>query len=194
MTQNKSTDDWNTFFHKIEDYIPKEGELPEPWYGPDDMYKPILPDKDKMPDINSILIVGERGSGKEFVAKRIANMWDIKGLQTECCINCATIVPTLACGELFGHVQGSFTGANKETDGFFGQYAKEHIYFLDELHRLPVDAQGALLRLVEYHEYKKVGTKGHRLDKKDWPRVIAAVQPHALDNEELLLPDLKHIF
>ena len=158
------------------------------------MYAPKLPDKNKMPDIYAILIVGERGSGKEFVAKRIAKMWHDNGLQTKCSINCATIVPELACSELFGHVRGAFTGAIHKTAGLFGQYKKEKIFFLDELHRLPVDAQGALLRLVEYHEYKKVGKDAEKLNKKNWPRIIAAVQPKALNDDEVLLPDLEDRF
>jgi DNA-binding NtrC family response regulator len=194
MTQNKSTDDWNTFFDNIEKYISKDGKLPEPWYGPDDMYAPIFPDEDKMPDAYSILIVGERGSGKEFVAKRIAKMWDNKGLQPKCSVNCATIIPNLACSELFGCVEGSHSKAEKSTTGLFGQYETENIFYLDELHRLPVDAQGALLRLIEYREYKQVGTQAITLKKEKRPHIIAAVQPHALNNEELLLPDLEDRF
>ncbi len=190
MTQ----DNWETFFSEIGKYIPEDGRLPEPWYGPDDMYAPILPDKERIPDIYSILIVGERGSGKEFVAKRIAKMWNYNGLQPQCSINCATIVPNLACSELFGHVKGSSTGAIKDTKGLFGQYEKENVFYLDELHRLPIDAQGALLRLIEYREYKQVGTQAITLKKEKKPHIIAAVQPHVLNNEELLLPDLKDRF
>lgn len=192
MEPNNS-DNWDVFFANVNKYLPAKVKLSKPWYGPNDMYAPILPDGDKMAYIYTILISGEQGSGKELTARMIAELWGDK-LETTCIINCATIEPTLARSELFGHVKGAFSGATKDKDGLFGQYTTEKVFFLDELHRLSIDAQGALLRLIEYNEFKKVGDNAITLQDSERPKIIAAVQPKYLSNEDYLLSDLRNRF
>jgi len=193
-TQNTNDNNWDDFFNEVDDYLPKNGKSPKPWYGPDDInqyYTPELPPKEKMPDIYTVLITGERGSGKEFVANTLAKLWGGNGIKISCCINCGAIEPNLARSELFGYVKNAFTGATKDTDGFFSNYDKNNLFFMDELHQLPIDAQGALLRLIEYHETKKVGGKPGLLKKENWPRIIAATQPpYIKEDNKVLLKDL----
>ena len=132
-TQNTNDNNWDDFFNEVDDYLPKNGKSPKPWYGPDDInqyYTPELPPKEKMPDIYTVLITGERGSGKEFVANTLAKLWGGNGIKISCCINCGAIEPNLARSELFGYVKNAFTGATKDTDGFFSNYDKNNLFFI----------------------------------------------------------------
>jgi psp operon transcriptional activator len=102
-----------------------------------------------------ILVIGERGTGKELIAERLhrhSNRWD-KALVI---MNCAALPETLIEAELFGHEAGAFTGAMKARPGRFEE-ADGGTLFLDELGTLSMAAQERLLRAVEYGEVTRIG-------------------------------------
>lgn len=116
-----------------------------------------------------VLVVGERGTGKELVAERLHRLsprWD-EPLVT---MNCAALPENLIEAELFGHEQGSFTGATKARAGRFEE-ADKGTLFLDELATLSMAAQERLLRAVEYGEVTRIGSS--RPIKVD-VRIVAA--------------------
>lgn len=116
-----------------------------------------------------VLIVGERGTGKELAADRLhylSTRWDAPLLK----INCAAIAEPLLESELFGHEPGAFTGATKTQRGRF-ERADEGTLFLDELGTMSQRLQEKLLRLVEYGEFERLG--GQKTLQVD-VRVIAA--------------------
>ena len=111
----------------------------------------------------SVLIRGETGTGKELVAKAIADLSPRAGKPFQA-INCATLTPELAASELFGHVKGSFTGALKDRRGLFAT-ADGGTVFLDEVAELPLDIQARLLRVLQERTFVPVGaTDGHSTD------------------------------
>lgn len=102
-----------------------------------------------------VLVVGERGTGKELIAERLHRLsrrWD----QPYIIVNCAAIPETLIEAELFGHEAGAFTGAVKNRVGRFEE-AHGGTLFLDELATMSMSAQERLLRAVEYGEITRVG-------------------------------------
>lgn len=102
-----------------------------------------------------VLIVGERGTGKELIAARLhylSSRWDQEYLK----MNCAAISETLLETELFGHEAGAFTGASKMHKGRFERADKGSL-FLDELATTSALVQEKLLRIIEYGEYERVG-------------------------------------
>lgn len=116
-----------------------------------------------------VLVLGERGTGKELVAERLhflSNRWDKAFLK----INCAAMSESLLESELFGHEAGSFTGANKRHLGRF-ERAEEGSLFLDELATCSLQVQEKLLRVVEYGEFERLG--GQEVLQAD-VRLIAA--------------------
>ena len=103
-----------------------------------------------------VLVVGERGTGKELIAERLhrlSSRWD-EPLVT---MNCAALPETLIEAELFGHEQGAFTGATRARAGRFEE-ADKGTLFLDELATLSMQAQERLLRAVEYGEVSRIGS------------------------------------
>jgi psp operon transcriptional activator len=103
-----------------------------------------------------VLVVGERGTGKELIAERLHRLstrWD-GPLVT---MNCAALPETLIEAELFGHEAGSFTGATRAREGRFEE-ADGGTLFLDELATLSMGAQERLLRAVEYGEVTRIGS------------------------------------
>ena len=103
-----------------------------------------------------VLVIGERGTGKELIAERLhrlSNRWD-EPLVT---MNCAALPETLIEAELFGHEAGAFTGATKARAGRFEE-ADKGTLFLDELGTLSMGAQERLLRAVEYGEVTRIGS------------------------------------
>ncbi len=116
-----------------------------------------------------VLVVGERGTGKELIASRLhflSNRWDREFLK----LNCAAISDTLIESELFGHEAGSFTGASRTHQGRF-ERADGGTLFLDELASTSGLVQEKLLRVIEYGEFERVG--GNKTLRAD-VRVIAA--------------------
>ncbi|MGF1910663.1 phage shock protein operon transcriptional activator [Vibrio kasasachensis] len=106
-----------------------------------------------------ILIIGERGTGKELIAQRLhylSKRWD----QPLISLNCSTLSEGLIDSELFGHESGSFTGSKGRHKGRF-ERAENGTLFLDELATAPLLVQEKLLRVIEYGQYERVG--GHDL-------------------------------
>ena len=103
-----------------------------------------------------VLVVGERGTGKELIAERLHRLSSRWGgpLVT---MNCAALPETLIEAELFGHEAGAFTGATRAREGRFEE-ADGGTLFLDELGTLSMGAQERLLRAVEYGEVTRIGS------------------------------------
>ena len=102
-----------------------------------------------------VIIVGERGTGKELIADRLHYLsprWDQPFLKT----NCAALPESLLESELFGHETGSFTGANKRHLGRF-ERAEGGTLFLDEIATMSPRLQEKLLRIIEYGEFERIG-------------------------------------
>ncbi|GAD91160.1 MULTISPECIES: phage shock protein operon transcriptional activator [Vibrio] len=102
-----------------------------------------------------VLIMGERGTGKELIAQRLhylSKRWD----QPLVSLNCATLNEGVVDSELFGHEAGSFSGATGKHLGRF-ERAEGGSLFLDELATAPTSVQEKLLRVIEYGEYERVG-------------------------------------
>jgi transcriptional regulator with PAS, ATPase and Fis domain len=103
---------------------------------------------------NPILILGETGTGKELVAKAIHNIRHPN--EQFVAINCAALTANLLESELFGHVKGSFTGADRDKEGLL-ELADAGTIFLDEISEMPMELQAKLLRVLEEKEFRKVG-------------------------------------
>lgn len=104
----------------------------------------------------SILLVGERGSGKEIAARRL-HFLSPRWQQSLITVNCAALPPSLIETELFGYEQGAFTGAQKTRKGRFEE-AEGGTLFLDEIGLIPLEVQEKILRVVEYGTYERVGS------------------------------------
>ena len=150
-----------------------------------------------------VLVIGERGTGKELIAERLHHLstrWDGPLVV----MNCAALPETLIEAELFGHEAGSFTGAAKSRAGRFEE-ADGGTLFLDELATLSKAAQDRLLRAVEYGEVTRIGaSKPLQVDV----RIVAATNEHLpklveenrfradlldrLSFEVITLPPLRH--
>ena len=116
-----------------------------------------------------VLILGERGTGKELAAERLhylSTRWSEAFIK----VNCGAITETLLESELFGHEAGAFTGATKQHIGRF-ERADGGSLFLDELGTMSLRLQEKLLRLIEYGEFERVG--GQKTIKVD-VRIIGA--------------------
>tara|TARA_B110000459_G_C16552321_1_gene467337 strand:- start:285 stop:872 length:588 start_codon:yes stop_codon:yes gene_type:complete len=124
-----------------------------------------------------VLIVGERGTGKELIAARLhflSHRWEGSFLK----INCAAMSETLLEAQLFGHEAGAYTGATKQRKGYF-ERANGGTLFLDELANTDLSVQEKILRVIEYGEFERLG--GNETIQVD-VRIVAAT------NEDL--PDL----
>ncbi len=107
-----------------------------------------------------VLVVGERGTGKELIASRLhylSGRWDQPLIK----VNCAALTETLLETELFGHEAGAFTGATRTHIGRFEQ-ADGGTLVLDELGTIPLRMQEKILRVIEYGEFRRVGGKDTR--------------------------------
>ncbi|MAJ27623.1 MAG: phage shock protein operon transcriptional activator [Halieaceae bacterium] len=117
----------------------------------------------------SILVTGERGTGKEIAANRLhflSSRWQGPFIK----LNCASLPETLLDSELFGYEPGAFTGARRSHQGRF-ERADEGTLLLDELGTMPLALQEKLLRVIEYGELERVG--GSQTIKVD-VRIVAA--------------------
>lgn len=102
-----------------------------------------------------VLVIGERGTGKELIASRLhflSGRWDYPLIK----MNCAALAESLLETELFGHEAGSFTGAAKRRFGRF-ELANKGSLFLDELSSTSSGVQEKILRVIEYGEFERVG-------------------------------------
>jgi two-component system, NtrC family, response regulator len=107
-----------------------------------------------------VLITGESGSGKDVVARLIHNRSPLAA-NPMIIKNCATLQKELARSELFGHIKGSYTGANESREGLLS-FAHDSTLFLDEIGELPLEVQASLLRVLETGTYRRVGEKEER--------------------------------
>jgi len=117
----------------------------------------------------TVLITGESGTGKELVARAIHRKSN-RSRRPLICMNCAATPPSLIAADLFGHEKGAFTDANQRRAGRF-ELANHGTLFLDEVGEMPIEAQCALLRVLQERELERVG--GSRTIAVD-VRVIAA--------------------
>jgi DNA-binding NtrC family response regulator len=120
-----------------------------------------------------VLIRGETGTGKELVARALVTA-SRRADKPFVAVNMATIPPSVAAAELFGHERGAFTGAAGARSGFFGEAAGGTL-FLDEVGLTPPDVQAMLLRVLETGEVLPLGSgRPRKLDV----RVLAATDAH----------------
>lgn len=124
--------------------------------GESDAFLAVLDHASRLATLNRpVLILGERGTGKELIAQRIhylSTRWD----QPLISLNCAALADGVIDSELFGHEAGAFTGAKGRHQGRF-ERAENGTLFLDELATAPMGVQEKLLRVIEYGEYERVG-------------------------------------
>lgn len=132
----------------------------------------------------TILLLGESGTGKELFAQAIHNA-SSRAKKPFVAVNCGAIPRSLVESELFGYAQGTFTGGDKNGKPGKFELADEGTIFLDEIGDMPLDAQVALLRLLQNGEVTRVGGKNSR---KVSVRVIAAT------NKNLQEAIASHVF
>jgi DNA-binding NtrC family response regulator len=121
------------------------------------------------PTDSTVLITGESGTGKGLVANKIHQLSQ-RSRRPFITVDCGTLVETLFESELFGHVKGSFTGADANKIGKF-ELAQQGTLFFDEISNIGLEVQAKLLRAVEERKISKVGS--HRVITVD-VRIIAA--------------------
>ncbi len=117
----------------------------------------------------TVLLSGESGTGKELFANSV-HMHSKRSDNLFLAIDCSTFSSSILESELFGHVKGAFTGADRNKPGIF-EMASEGTLFLDEIANLNMDIQGKLLRVLETGEFKPLGSDRIKRTKA---RVVAA--------------------
>jgi PAS domain S-box-containing protein len=138
--------------------------------GSSDALRKVLAQVAKVaPTDSTVLITGETGTGKELIARALHRR-SRRASRAFIVVNCAAIPQSLIASELFGHEKGAFTGAMQRRTGRF-EAADGGTIFLDEIGELPMEAQVALLRVLQEREFDRVGgTEPVRVDV----RVLAA--------------------
>lgn len=115
------------------------------------------------------LILGETGTGKELFAEAVHTR-SARASRPFVTLDCAALSPTLIGSQLFGHVRGAFTGADRSREGVIAQ-ADGGTLFMDEIGELPLDMQASFLRVLETGRYRPVGSQRER--ESDF-RLVAA--------------------
>lgn len=160
----------------------------QPLIGESPIFLEVLEHVSRVAQLNRpVLVIGERGTGKELIAARIhflSPRWDRPFVK----LNCAALAESLLETELFGHEAGSFTGATRRRLGRF-ELANEGSLFLDELSNTSERVQEKVLRVIEYGELERVG--GNDMIKTD-VRIIGATNEDlpALAEQGKFRPDL----
>jgi two-component system response regulator AtoC len=137
----------------------------------------------------STLIIGETGTGKELVAQALTPK-DKHLIVVDCPRYSKS--ENLLESDLFGHVKGAFTGAERDKPGLLAE-ANGHVVFLDELHQLSIEAQSKLLRFLQEMKYRRLGDSSGRETKINF-KLIAAAKPEIFDKikDGSFLEDLLH--
>lgn len=136
------------------------GGIPEPFYealGQAETFLAFQERLSRAAGVNrSVLLIGERGTGKELAAFRLHYL-SPRWKEPFVTLNCAALAPGLLESELFGHEAGAFTGATARRTGRF-EAAQGGALFLDEVGAIPVEVQEKILRVVEYGTFERVGS------------------------------------
>lgn len=152
-------------------------ESPPTFLGSSPAIQAVLEDADAVAASDSkVLITGESGSGKEVLARRI-HLRSRRRQLPMFTINCAGVPEGLLESEFFGHMRGSFTGADRDRRGFL-EAADNGTVLLDEVGEMSLRMQGMLLRFLENGEIQRVGS--------EHPRTIVDVRVIAATNRDLL--------
>jgi len=166
----------NSYF-KFRENLELDSKIPKEFY--ESKNKKWKSDLDKIPAYGAtempVLILGPSGSGKEFVARSL-HFKSPRAYGELVSLNCSAFNEQLIESELFGHLEGSFTGATKSRKGAF-QQAKGGTLLLDEIGDLPLSLQPKLLRALENNEIRPVGSdKAIKTDV----RIIASTHKNLL--------------
>ena len=147
----------------LEDEIRREGDFGE-LVGNSPGWKRVLRQVETVaPTDSTVLILGETGTGKEFIARAIHNLSSRRD-RAYVSVNCGSIPAGLLESEMFGHEKGAFTGAIARQIGRV-EVANNGTLFLDEVGDIPLELQSKLLRVLEEHEFERLGsTRTIRVD------------------------------
>lgn len=143
-------------------------------------------------DINQethVLIIGERGTGKQVVAEAIWSLYHKENDNQLKTFDCGTFSKELVTAELFGYTKGSFTGAHETRNGLLKE-CHQRMLFLDEIGNLPLEGQNSLLRYLSSGEIRKIGSPKVEIVKT---QIIAATNKN-INDSTLFAQDLKDRF
>ncbi len=137
------------------------GRDEQPLIGESQSFLEVLDEVSRVAPLDRpVLVVGERGTGKELIAERLhflSGRWDRPLVK----LNCGAISESLLESELFGHEAGAFTDASRARQGRF-ELADGGSLFLDELATTSMNVQEKLLRVIEYGQYERLGSSATR--------------------------------